>query len=368
MNFRSVNFRSSLMKHPAWTRFAGLCGIITLVVVSFFHKGTHPSFLEWLLLAIASITWGLWTTVMRQTTARRAAPYFLVVASLAAGALSAFSPWALGFFAGIGMDAGETRELPQSLVLTLVGPGLVTVIALTQHHSLGIVGGALAGALLGLISGTSRREHVQSLSRDAELGVERERADLLVERNRLAREIHDVLAHSLGALSVHLDALDAVVHHTDSQESIKNGIEQARDLVRDGLNDARRAVRALRDDAQPLYDQLSRLVSNRDVSLRLEGHARSLPEEASLAMYRAGQEALSNAHRHSPGAHVSMYLRFEEKGVRLEVMNPIIRSHSAAVGSGYGIQGMKERAEMLGGWTNAGPGPDGWKVTMWLPV
>jgi signal transduction histidine kinase len=200
--------------------------------------------------------------------------------------------------------------------------------------------------------------------------VEHDRAELLAERNRLAREIHDVLAHTLGAVSVQLEALNSGIGTEDS-ELLHEGLRQTRRLVTEGLGEARRAVTVLRDDAAPLPEQLKHLCADRGAGLKVTGADRALTPHVILALYRIAQEALTNAIKYAPGAPVSVELAFTPGAVRIVIVNAEAagppRADSGSSG-GYGLQGMRERVLLLGGVLDAGPSAPGWRVEAKLPA
>ena len=148
-------------------------------------------------------------------------------------------------------------------------------------------------------------------------------AAAFAERARIARDLHDVLAHSLAAVSVNLQAAEGLLTSgtlpADNPELVKaiECIDRAGTLTRDGLAAARRAVLALRDDAAPLPDQLAslagqyRAVGDPAVNFEVTGEVRPIPAEASVAAYRTAQEALTNARKHAPGEPVTLRLGYE---------------------------------------------------------
>ena len=160
-------------------------------------------------------------------------------------------------------------------------------------------------------------------------------AAALAERARIARDIHDVLAHSLAAVSVNLQAAEGLLAAdtlpADNPELAKaiECIDRAGTLTREGLAAARRAVLALRDDAAPLPDQLSslaaqyRAVGDLAVDFAVTGPPRPLSEQASLVAYRTAQEALTNARKHAPGQPVALSLGFEAAQITVSVVNPL---------------------------------------------
>ena len=133
------------------------------------------------------------------------------------------------------------------------------------------------------------------------------RAAALDERTRIAREIHDVLAHALGGLTVQLEAAELLLAERGDLDGALERIRLCRRTAREGLEEARRAVAALRTDAPPLPESLAGLIeSHREQGssgeLVIEGAARELAPEVSLALMRTVQEALTNARRHAPGS------------------------------------------------------------------
>ena len=142
-----------------------------------------------------------------------------------------------------------------------------------------------------------------------------------------------------------------------------------------GLEDARRAIEALRGGDMPGPDRLPELAAafreqtGVDTALALDGEPRELPSEARLAVYRTAQEALTNVRRHAEPDHVELRLRYAPDGTWLTVED---RGRAAAASSepglGYGLTGMRERAELLGGRLAASPTADGFRVELFLPA
>jgi len=363
-------FRPALWMGSARTlvRIGGLVAVFVLISTSEGAvTGPHRTAV-WGLLILSVAAWTGWTIASQVfPTHPRAGTVSLAVLGIASGILAVFSPWALAYLTAIGLEVGSTRRVTESLRLVLIGPVSLLLASWQQGHSLAIVAGALAGSFAGLALGAERRQSTLLISERATFEVERERGDLLAERNGMAREIHDVLAHTLGSLAVHLDALEALAQNEKMDATWLTGLHEARILVKNGLDETRRAVRALRADPIPLVRGVEDLVNALDASLDVVGSVRPLSEEANLTLYRAVQEALSNVRRHAPGTHATVCLRYETRGVLLSVINPVHRVHKH-VGVGYGLRGMRERAEILQGWLQAGSVAGCWKVEMWLPV
>jgi signal transduction histidine kinase len=204
------------------------------------------------------------------------------------------------------------------------------------------------------------------------------------ERTRIARDLHDVLAHSLAAVSVNLQAAEGLLSSStlpaDNPELVKaiECIDRAATLTRDGLAAAKRAVLALREDAPPLPAQLAsladqyRTVGEPAVDFEVSGEARQIPAEAGVAAYRTAQEALTNARKHAPGEPVTMRLGYEPDEITLSVVNPMPPQGAdrplADTGAGFGLVGLRERAGLAGGSFEAGPDAGNWQVTLRIPA
>ncbi|MFI7535417.1 sensor histidine kinase [Streptosporangium sp. NPDC049376] len=185
-----------------------------------------------------------------------------------------------------------------------------------------------------------------------------EREAVLAERARIAREIHDILAHSLSAQIVHLEGARMLLRADRAGEALER-VERAGDLARNGLEEARRAVSALRENQPPLPEALRRLAeefhaaTGQECALLTSGRQRRLPPETELAVIRTAQEAVTNVRRHAPGSPATVRLGFHGGSCELEVTNPLADSPGTP-GGGYGIVGMRERAELLGGTLESG--------------
>ncbi|MYW67291.1 two-component sensor histidine kinase [Streptomyces sp. SID8379] len=216
--------------------------------------------------------------------------------------------------------------------------------------------------------GTAQRLLVQERAARA---AEAESA-ALAERARIAREIHDVLAHSLSAQLVHLEAARLLIERGADREQILERVVAARGMARDGLTETRLALTALRGEMTPLEEFLEGLVKAQDgATLTVEGERRPMPVEASQAVRRVAQEALTNVRKHAPGAKTAMCLAYGPREVALEIRDSgASRQHAELTvsGSGYGLLGMRERAELLGGTLEAGPYEEGFVVTLKVPV
>ena len=203
----------------------------------------------------------------------------------------------------------------------------------------------------------------------------RQEAAALEERRRIAHEMHDVLAHSLAGLSMQLQAIRAIARRDGAPATLTEPLDRAAELARDGVQEARAAVSALR--SVPLrgvadIDGLTRGFPG-EARLRVSGRAGRLTAEAGHAVYRAVQEAMTNAARYATGSAIDVDLAWEGSEMRAVVRDgglPAGRGPSGVKGSGTGLRGMAERIEAVGGSLTAGPAPEGpgWRIALRVPV
>ena len=226
------------------------------------------------------------------------------------------------------------------------------------------------------------------LEQHERLRAEQRRADVLDERTRLAREIHDVLAHSLGALGIQIQVARALISDRGDTEAALDALEKAQRMATDGLVETRRAVHALRTDTLPLHEELARVTAEHAerrhvlVHCDIEGEPRPVPPDATVALLRTAQESLVNAAKHAPAADVEVHLTYTPHAVRLSIANDLPPDkdkdkdpeppHTAptlhTIDGGYGLTGMRERLKLLRGTLEAGPVDNRWLVAADLPL
>jgi signal transduction histidine kinase len=241
----------------------------------------------------------------------------------------------------------------------------------------GIALGVLLVALM-TINRQGREERLEQaellLARRQQVVEEHARAAALAERARIAREVHDVLAHSLAGLSLTLQGTRLMLQRDNASQEVIDQVTKAQKLAADGLAEARRAVAALREDKVPdaraIADLVTafRLESGVPAELTINGEPRDLPADAASALYRTAQEALTNARKHAPGAPVNAVLDFEDGRTVLTVTDHPGQPPNHATTGGYGLLGMRERAELIGGELETGPMDDGWRVRLVVPA
>jgi signal transduction histidine kinase len=281
--------------------------------------------------------------------------------------------------------AGSETDLPTTVAVATAGIVSVWVAGGVAGSNFGTLAGDPLLIAVGAMFGLSRRSYrVQAeqsaalLAQHERLRVEQRRADVLDERTRIAREIHDVLAHSLGALGIQIQAAKAMLTDNGDVDRAVEALTTAQRMAAEGLTETRRAVHALRVDTLPLGEELAGVVDTHrqryhvPVTLETSGTARALPPDAALALLRTAQEAMVNAAKHAPGQRVAVRLDYGENDVRLSVVNGLDGA-AASVGrpgsnGGYGLTGMRERLRLLNGTLLAGPSDNEWAVTAELPL
>jgi signal transduction histidine kinase len=206
------------------------------------------------------------------------------------------------------------------------------------------------------------------------------RAAALAERQRLARDMHDVLAHSLSGLLLQLEGARLLAVSNPGDERLAGTIDRAHELARSGLDEARRAIGMLRDDELPGPDRLAALTgsfqADTGVPARFtsSGSPGELASAVRLALYRVTQEALTNVRKHARPTRVEVSLQYDDDELTLTIEDfsatPATPPEPSASppGGGYGLSGMRERAELLGGTLEAGPTETGFLVELQVPT
>ncbi len=282
--------------------------------------------------------------------------------------------------------AGGDTALPAALCVT--GAGILGVVAgavafgANVAELIGYPMTILACLLMGMHRRSFRVQAEQAaelLARTRQLQEQQRQVDVLDERARIAREIHDVLAHSLGALSIQIQAARAVLTDSGDVGKALEVLGTAQRMAADGLTETRRAVHALRSDTRPLDQELRDLAAAHGgrhgvrVDFEVTGTPRELPPAATMALLRVAQEALVNAAKHAAHQPVALVLAYAPDDVRLTTANPVGRDGTVGdpeprtTDRGYGLTGMKERLLLIGGTLTAGRRGDTWTVAAELP-
>jgi signal transduction histidine kinase len=246
------------------------------------------------------------------------------------------------------------------VTVALVVPDVASV-------STGFVVGVIGSAVLAVWIGDLLREARESSRRAAALAVAE-------DRMRIAREVHDVVGHSLVGIALHARAARRRVDR-DPALALAS-IDEIDALAASALADTRRAVGVIRGGEaelapQPTLDQLDELVGRLeapDVHVELErDDGDGVPVLVQSTAFRIVQEALSNVVKHARPATAVVTVRRAGDALAVEVRDD--GAARAANGGGHGLQGMRERAELCGGTLEAGPAPEGgWRVSARLPI
>lgn len=280
----------------------------------------------------------------------------LVVAALTRPWYCAASGWCAGVLLTLVALLLSLPEMPDAALATGIVAGTVSAAV--------VVVGALARMW---ILNAGRLEAAERTSAEQD-----RRRKELEERNRIARELHDVVAHSMSVISV--QAATARYRNPGIDAAAQREFEEIAGSSREALSEMRMLLSVLRaeDDAptapEPGLDQIDALVETTRASgtaIRYSGLKDAVPganPAAGLAAYRAVQEALSNALRHAPGAAVDVDLALEEDHrLRVEVTNaaPPRPPKESAPGAGLGLSGIRERIGAVGGTVDLSPTPEG---------
>jgi signal transduction histidine kinase len=291
-----------------------------------------------------------------------------------------------GFVAGYVSLMGLGLRAPRRIAL-IAGIPVVAAIAAEETYdsanpattSLAVLSASgllLFTSALAAISLDARRQAEALLAQEAVTSEARQRAAALAERSRLARDLHDVLAHSLAALAVQLEATRLTAITLGVGARLVGQIATAHKLTCIGMLEARRALRALREDTAPGPADLPSLVSETasaldiPITLEIDGIPRTLGGNAGMTLYRVVQEALTNVAKHAGrGARVAVRLVWTPGGVEVSITDS--GGDGIDVGlpsSGLGLTGMAERAALSRGRLQAAQSDGGFAVCLRLPV
>jgi signal transduction histidine kinase len=241
-----------------------------------------------------------------------------------------------------------------------LGEAIVAIVFATLPVAYGYLVGTRRRLQRALVEGRQREQQQQA------------RSALLEERARIARELHDVVAHHMSVIAVRAET--APFRISDLSEAAKEDMAETSAIAREALTEMRRLLGVLRGAdsdpehaPQPGMDRLEGLVAavqgaGLAVDLQVHGTERPLPAGVQLSAYRILQEALSNTLRHAPGARATAEVHYEPDRLRLRVRNgppPVHGEPRPPASPGQGIIGMRERTAMLGGTLAAGPTADG---------
>jgi signal transduction histidine kinase len=309
----------------------------------------------------------------------------LIAASASLAWLQPGSAGDAGLFVAVALAGIRLPDTPSIIALALAVAASVPPAIHADRSAAMIAGtglGIIAFYLVARFGRSAAEAHEQTRQLLLELQASRNaeaEAAMLRERSRLARDMHDVLAHSLSGLMLQLEGARMLSTQPDANGQLSPALDRAHHLARAGLEEARRAIAALRDEHLPGPDRLPQLAADCEqdssipTALQITGTARELDSETSLTIYRVAQEALTNIRKHAAPDYVEMSLGYEGDGTRLTVRDhskppSIATLPGRRQSDGYGLTGMRERAELLGGSLRADHTPDGFCVELWIPA
>ncbi|MFS0854203.1 histidine kinase [Microbacterium sp. 179-I 3D4 NHS] len=313
--------------------------------------------------------------------------------------LAATAPWpwsvpallAFALFVGVVTAVHGARLGAFPLVIGAVGPLAAPLVRADIAGSPGVpatatadlivtASVAVAAFLLAILIASRVRVGVELTQEREHAALEEGRRALLEERTRIARELHDVIAHSMSVIQV--QASTARYRFQGMDDAAAREFEEIAATARTSLIEMRRLLGVLRTEDQPtelepqkgvddipeLVDTLRRAGVEAGLALVGADASHAAPPAVQIAAYRIVQEALSNAVRHAPDNPIAVHVEADGRGIRLRVRNPAPGAADAAT-TGHGLRGMQERAHLLGGTLTAGPDEHGtWEVEANLPV
>ncbi len=323
-----------------------------------------------------------------------AATLWIVLASGAVGA-ALVAPSQAGFepfvalvvaYYSLGANADRwtsTLNVAGTLLVSTVG-GVITVAVGEEKmgNTLPILVWTFAAWVIGRIIRSWRSRATDLEQANQLLEEQREvqaQAAAAVERGRIARELHDVIAHNISMIVVQAGAAARVLEGDQPQvttalEAIETTGRQTVDEMRTLLGVLRRSDDGLALAPQPGLDNLEALVrqardAGMDVELTIEGPPVALPAGIDLSAYRIVQEALTNSLKHADGAHARVIVRYDSAAVEIEIHDDGKTTAGGNGGEGgHGLVGMRERVALWGGALTAGRGQTGWTVYARLPI
>jgi signal transduction histidine kinase len=377
--------RLAAMNLPAWVRHRGdLLLAAGLAIAALTQAAVSPIASLPLAVLIALVT-----TV--PVAVRRTHPVVAALVTTAAGLIPSNGYVYVGYVVDFIVFYSVAVYVPRrrTVVAAVVAGVVLSAIGSAVHAAVfgdyfAALSAVVAPAVVGRFVRYQRKQSHQlqeltrQLERERELNVARALAD---ERARIARELHDVVAHTMSVVAIQADAAEAVLDADPGRARVP--LETIRRSATEALAEMRQLLTVLRADEpageialapSPGLDQLPALIDRAraagvQVTLEVTGPAQSVPASLDLSAYRIIQEALTNVAKHAPGAPASILLDWRQDAVAIEIRNPGTSLKPAGTnGAGHGLIGMRERVRMLGGDFDAGEANgDGFIVSAVLP-
>lgn len=280
------------------------------------------------------------------------------------------------------IQVGAVGRLGESVIAMVAASGSLVALELS-----GQADGALIwvfGNFAAWAGGMAVQKSLVLVEQEKARHAEQMAGATLDERRRIAREVHDVVAHSLSVTMLHLTGARHALESGGDPAAAANALRDAERLGREAMNDIRRTVGLLAgaDDGgetAPMPSAGDILALAREfasaglaVECKVHGDPANVSTAAGLGLYRIAQESLANAAKHAPGAAVCLALDVSNGRTSLVVRstpsNGVKPRNGDGDGVGLGLRGMEERARLLGGTFRAGPEGDGWSVAVEMPA
>jgi signal transduction histidine kinase len=289
--------------------------------------------------------------------------------------VSDFSPGLLVLMVGVvGSLAGPVWGALAS------GSAAALLVAASAAHRLDALTLYLSVLAMGWVVGYLLRTEQQLLIKTQEMQADLAKHAAADERRRIAREVHDVIAHSLSVTLLHVTGARRALQQERDVDDAVDALVDAERLGRQAMADIRRTVGLLdggptKIAPEPGIDDIPDLIDDfvqagLQVTLCREGRQDQVSAAIGLALYRITQESLANVAKHAPSSKVTVRLDVSPSSVALSIVNemPVAVAAIAASRDGRGVSGMRERVELLGGVIDAGPCRNGWSVRAEIPL
>ncbi|WP_460715291.1 sensor histidine kinase [Nocardioides dilutus] len=369
---------NGLPDYPLWIAALIDSAALATGVVAVSQRAAHGDNV-WLAIALVAVALLPWPVEL--FVQGRSWPLFATLTTSATAALMLWQPLDYDFapLFLVLMVGHVTACVGAARGLAVLAAGETVVVA---AYATGALPGAALGIwataiVLALDIGFVMRSQQLRIQAQAEEHAVRERQAVLEERQRIAREVHDLVAHSLSVTMLHLTAARRDLEDGGDVAETVDALREAERVGRQAVSDVRRTVGLLGSDAggatapAPTVADVEALVADfraagLDVALTITGDLDQVPPATGLGLYRIVQESLTNVARHSPGATATVVLDLASDPGRLVVRNPVPAGLRPGAG-GSGVTGMTQRAELLGASLTAGPGGGEWVVVVDLP-
>lgn len=254
--------------------------------------------------------------------------------------------------------------------VAITGGSLAVLVAGWAEGQPSILGAFAAAAFVGYVLGRNRQHYLGVATAATRAADQREHEAAQAERDRIARDLHDVLGHSLTGVSLQIESAAAALETRSDASAALSYLERAGELVRTGQHEAVAAVSTLRAGSGEAVDVEAKIAGLTGIQcasltatqLIVTGIPRPVPALAAMALYRVVQESLTNAAKHGSPDVVQVQLEYLAGAVSVRVDSGLPEDATAAIGSGQGIAGMRDRMAAVGGTLTAGPVGAAWRV------